>query len=159
MTLFLLNILLALIWAFITGEFTLANVLIGFGLGYLVILIASPAIDNDNYIGRFWSALSLFIFFLKELVVSSIRVALDVIKPSFKMQSGMVRIPLDAQTDLEKTLLANMISLTPGTLSVDLSQDEKFLYIHAMYVDNGDVEAVRREIKNGMEARILKVTR
>lgn len=158
MTLFLLNIILAVVWALITGEFTLVNILIGFGLGYIVILIASPAIDDSNYAKRFWLAIGLILFFLKELFVSSIRVAIDVMKPSFKMQSGIVRIPFDVKTDLEKTLLANMISLTPGTLSIDTSKDEKVLYIHAMYIDNGDVEAVRKEIKGGMEAKIMKVT-
>jgi multicomponent Na+:H+ antiporter subunit E len=159
MKLFLLNILLAVIWTFITGAFSLTNFFVGFVLGYIVLLISSPAIDEDNYTKRFWLVIGLLLFFLKELVVSSVRVAIDVIKPSFKMHSGMVRIPLDAETDLEKTLLANMISLTPGTLSIDLSEDGKSLYIHAMYIDNDDVDAVRREIKNGMEAKILKVTR
>ncbi len=158
MTLFLLNIVLALIWAFITGTFNLVNVTIGFVLGYLVILVASPAIDDSRYVKKVWLTIGLLLFFFKELFVSSVRVAIDVVKPSFKMQSGIVGIPLDAETDLEKTLLANMISLTPGTLSIDISKDGKTLYIHAMYIDDGDVEAVRKEIKEGMEARLLRVT-
>lgn len=158
MTLFLLNIVLALIWAFITGTFNLVNVTIGFVLGYLVILVASPALDESRYVKKVWLTIGLLLFFFKELFVSSVRVAIDVVKPSFKMQSGIVGIPLDAETDLEKTLLANMISLTPGTLSIDISKDGKTLYIHAMYIDDGDVEAVRKEIKEGMEARLLRVT-
>ena len=158
MTLFLLNIVLALIWAFITGTFNLVNVTIGFVLGYLVILVASPAIDDSRYVKKVWLTIGLLLFFFKELFVSSVRVAIDVVKPSFKMQSGIVGIPLDAETDLEKTLLANMISLTPGTLSIDISKDGKTLYIHAMYIDDGDVDAVRKEIKEGMEARLLRVT-
>ena len=159
MTLFLLNILLAIIWSAITGTFSLGNLLIGFLLGYIVLVIAAPAIDNDHYVRRLPKALALIIFFLKELVVSSIRVAIDVLKPGFKMQSGVIGIPLDAETDVEKTLLANMISLTPGTLSLDISEDGKTLYIHAMYIDNGDVNAVIKEIKGGMEKKILEVTR
>lgn len=159
MTLFLLNIVLALVWAFITGTFNLVNVSIGFVLGYLVILVASPALDESRYVKKVWLTIGLLLFFFKELFVSSVRVAIDVVKPSFKMQSGIVGIPLDAETDLEKTLLANMISLTPGTLSIDISKDGKTLYIHAMYIDDGDVDAVRKEIKNGMEARLLRVTR
>lgn len=158
MTLFLLNIVLALIWAFITGTFNLVNVTIGFVLGYLVILVASPALDESRYVKKVWLTIGLLLFFFKELFVSSVRVAIDVVKPSFKMQSGIVGIPLDAETDLEKTLLANMISLTPGTLSIDISKDGKTLYIHAMYIDDGDVDAVRKEIKEGMEARLLRVT-
>ncbi|MCH8568453.1 MAG: Na+/H+ antiporter subunit E [Balneolales bacterium] len=159
MKLLLVNALLAFIWAAITGAVTLGNLLIGFLLGYIVLLVASPAIDDSGYTKRLWYGISFIFYFIKELFISSIRVAIDVMKPSFKMQSGIIGIPLDANTDLEKTLLANSISLTPGTLSLDYSKDGKTLYIHAMYVDNGDIEAVRTSIKEGMEKRILQITR
>lgn len=159
MTLFLLNIILALIWTFVSGSFTLGTFFIGLVLGYAVIAAVSPAIDRENYVGRVWKTFVLTGFFIKELFISSIRVAIDVMKPGrFTMQSGVIAIPLDSKTDLEITLLANLISLTPGTLSLDVSDDRSKLYIHAMYVDEG-VEAVRDEIKSGMERRILEVTR
>jgi multicomponent Na+:H+ antiporter subunit E len=159
MNLFLINILLAAVWIFITGDFSEGNVLVGFVLGYLVLLIISPALDGGRYVRKIWKVLYLIVYFIKELVISSIRVAIDVMKPSFRMQSGVVAIPLDAQTDFEITLLANLISLTPGTLSLDVSPDGKTLYIHAMYIDNGDIEGVRQSIKNGMERMVLGVTR
>ena len=156
---FITNILLAVIWAAVTGTISLGNLAIGFFLGYLVMLVAAPAIDAEHYTRRIRLAVGFIFYFLKELVVSSIRVAVDVMKPSFRMKSGIVGIPLDAKSDLEKTLLANSISLTPGTLSLDTSEDGKTLYIHAMYIDNNDVEAVRKEIKMGMESHILEITR
>jgi len=159
MTQLIVNIVLALIWAAITGTISLGNLIIGFVLGYVVMLVAAPAVETENYTRRMRLSVFFIFYFLKELIVSSVRVAIDVVKPSFKMQSGVVRIPLDCETDLEKTLLANFISLTPGTLSIDLSEDGKFLYIHAMYIDNGDVDEVRRQIKEGMEHRILQITR
>lgn len=159
MTLLLLNIMLAIVWIFITGEFTLGNILFGFVLGYLVLLIVTPAIDEGRYVRKIWKILFLIVYFVKELFLSSIRVAIDVMKPRFKMQSGVVALPLDVQTDFEITLLANLISLTPGTLSLDTSPDGKTLYIHAMYIDGGDVESVKRGIKEGMERYVLEVTR
>ena len=69
----------------------------------------------------------------------------------------MVAIPLDAETDAEITLLANLITLTPGTLSLDVSDDRRVLYIHAMYVD--DVEELRRSIKDGFEKRVMELLR
>ncbi|MCA1802036.1 MAG: Na+/H+ antiporter subunit E [Rhodothermaceae bacterium] len=159
MTLLLLNFILAIVWIFITGEFTLGNIVFGFFLGYLVLVVVSPAIDEGRYVRKFWKVLFLIVYFIKELFISSIRVAIDVMKPRFRMQSGVVAIPLDAQTDFEITLLANMISLTPGTLSLDVAPDGKTLYIHAMYIDNGDVDSVRHNIKEGMERHILDVTR
>lgn len=72
---------------------------------------------------------------------------------------GVVAIPLDARTDAEITLLANLITLTPGSVSLDLSDDKRFLYVHAMYIDGGDVEAYRRSIKEGLERRVLELLR
>ncbi len=70
---------------------------------------------------------------------------------------GVVAIPLDARTDLEITLLANLITLTPGSVSLDLSEDKRVLYVHAMYIDGGDIEAYRRSIKEGLERRVLEL--
>lgn len=150
--------MLALVWATVTGQFTIGNLVIGFILGYIILLITRPVLYESDYAGNFWRAIALVIYFLKELFVSSLRVAADVVKPQFKMRSGVVAIPLDAETDVEITMLANMISLTPGTLSLDVSEDRTRLFIHAMYIDT-DVDAVRRDVKNGMERRLLKVVR
>ena len=73
------------------------------------------------------------------------------------MRPGVIGIPLDAKTDLEITMLANVISLTPGTLSLDVSPDRKTLYIHAMYVV--DPDELRREIKDGLERRLMELLR
>jgi multicomponent Na+:H+ antiporter subunit E len=72
---------------------------------------------------------------------------------------GVVAIPLDARTDFEITLLANLITLTPGSVSLDLSEDRRVLYVHAMYIDGGDVEAYRRSVKEGLERRVLELLR
>ncbi len=72
---------------------------------------------------------------------------------------GVVAVPLDAKTDIEITLLACLITLTPGSVSLDLSEDRKTLFVHAMYIDNQDVEAYRRSIKEGLERRVLELLR
>jgi multicomponent Na+:H+ antiporter subunit E len=72
---------------------------------------------------------------------------------------GVIAIPLDARTDAEITLLANLITLTPGSVSLDLSEDRRVLYVHAMYIDGGDVEAYRRSVKEGLERRVLELLR
>lgn len=157
MNLFLLNILLALIWAAATASFSLRNLFVGFVIGYIVLVFAQSAIGPSNYSRRVWQALGLTIFFVWQLILSSLRVAYDVITPAPNMRPGVVAIPLTVETDAEITLLANTISLTPGTLSLDVSDDRKVLYIHAMYVD--DVESLRHEIKAGFERRVLEVLR
>jgi multicomponent Na+:H+ antiporter subunit E len=99
----------------------------------------------------------LFFYFLWELVVSNVRVAIEVLSPRYRMRPGVVGVRLDARTDLEITLLANLITLTPGTMSVDISEDRRVLYVHALYVDDRD--AFERSIKDGFERRVLEVLR
>jgi multicomponent Na+:H+ antiporter subunit E len=159
MQLFVTNVLISLLWALLTGKVTVGNLAIGFVLGYfaLVLLYRHEVEERESYFKKSMQIVRFSLFFTKELVVSSWRVARDVVKPLPEMRPGVVGIPIDAETDLEITLLANVISLTPGTLSLDVSEDRKTLYIHAMYVVNPD--DLRKEIKDGLERRLLELLR
>lgn len=158
MDLFIYNILLSLLWALLTGEVSVGSLATGFLLGYVALVVLYPATGKkSSYFQKTIQFIRFALFFTKELVVSSYRVALDVVKPLPMMRPGVIGIPLDAKTDLEITMLANIISLTPGTLSLDVSPDRKTLYIHAMYVVNPD--DLRQEIKDGLERRLLEVLR
>ncbi len=151
------NVLLAIAWVAITGHVSPSNLLLGFVLGFIVFFFAHRAVGSLGYPAKVWCALSLAGFFLWELLRANLRVAYDVVTPQAHMHPGVIAIPLDAQTDAEITLLANLISLTPGTLSLDVSTDRSTLYIHAMYLD--DIEVMRRQIKEGFERRVLAVLR
>lgn len=153
----LFNILLALIWAALTGDFHLQNVFIGFLLGYLVLFMVRNVVGSPRYAGRVGKAIAFALYFLWELVLANLRVAYDVLTPTHHMRPGVVAIPLDARSDYEITILANLITLTPGTMSLDVSTDRRVLYIHAMYAD--DPDALRRKIKQGFERRLLELTR
>lgn len=153
------NLLLAFSWATMTAEFTLANLAVGFGLGFLILLFARRVVGLESYARKVRQAIDLFFFFVWELIQSNLRLAHDVVTPKHYMRPAIVAVPLDARSDLEITLLANMVSLTPGTLSLDVSADRRVLFLHAMYVDNNDIEAVRRGIKEGFERRILELLR
>jgi multicomponent Na+:H+ antiporter subunit E len=140
-----------------TGAFTPANFIAGFGLGLLVLYFTRRAVGAPEYITKVRLAIGLVIFFLKEMMIANLRVAYEVLTPRHNRRPGVVAVPLDARTDAEITLLANLITLTPGTLSLDVSADRSFLYVHAMYVD--DVNDVKRQIKDGFERRLLEVMR
>lgn len=96
-------------------------------------------------------------FYVKELFLSNLRVAYDAITPTMHARPGMIALPTDARTGWELLLLANLITMTPGTLSVDVSTDRKVIYIHAMYID--DPDKIRSEIKQNLERRILELFR
>lgn len=154
---FLLNLLLALAWLALTAQFTPVNFAFGFVLSYGLLWLFAHGTAHAKYFRKAKQAVSFTFFFIKELVKSNLRVAYDVVTPTHYMRPGVIAIPLEAKTDLEITLLCNLITLTPGTFSLDVSADRRVLYVHEMYVD--DPEKYRREIKEGLERRLLEVLR
>jgi len=157
MNAFLWNIVLAVLWAALMGQLTLFNLAIGFAVGAVILSFIRRENRSPRYLEKLRQAAGLALFFLWELLLSNLRVAYDVVTHRHHMRPGIVAIPLDAKTDTEITLLANLLTLTPGTLSLDLSEDRQFLFVHIMYIT--DVEATRRYIKNGFERRVLEVLR
>ncbi|WP_185974371.1 Na+/H+ antiporter subunit E [Litoribacter populi] len=151
------NILLAIIWVSLTGNFSAEGFVFGFMLSYVLLWLISTSRRDDKYFTRGPKIIAFFFFFIYELVKANLQVAYDVMTPRYYMKPGIIRIPLHAKTDLEITLLANLISLTPGTLSLDVSDDKKVLYVHAMYVS--DKEAFIHSIKNGFERKLLEILR
>lgn len=153
------NILLALAWAGMTEDFGPANLLIGFLMGLLVLFFARRVVGTPNYLIKVRQVVGLHLFMTWELILANLRVAYEVLTPNYNMRPGVIAIPIDAKTDAEITLLACLITLTPGTLSLDVAADRSVLYIHVMYIDNNDLEVVRRTIKEGYERRVLEVLR
>ena len=99
----------------------------------------------------------LVFFFLWELTVASFQVAYEVIKPSHDMEPGIVAVPLDTKTDFGITIFSSLVTLTPGTLSLDVSADKSHLFVHAMYIVEGDTAALVNELKNGFERRVIRI--
>jgi multicomponent Na+:H+ antiporter subunit E len=154
---FLFNLFLAFAWMLINGAYGSIDFLIGFIISYFVLQMSQPFGLETHYFRKFTATLKLIAFFLKEMFVSVWQVAWDVMTPQHLSNPDIIHVPLDAKTDLEITLLANMVSLTPGTLSLDVTDNKKELIIHAMFAD--DHEQVIKGIKNGMEKKLLEVTR
>lgn len=157
MNLFMLNSFLALGFSAVRGQFTLTGLLTGFAVGYLALWISKPLYPDATYFVRAPRVLRLTAYFLYQLVVSNFRVMWEVITPHQRSRPGIIGIELAARSDLEIMLVANMISLTPGTLSLDISDDRRVLYVHFMFLD--DPTAARREIKDGLERRVLEALR
>lgn len=151
------NLGLALAWVGMTGQLNASNLLVGFIVGYFVLLVLQGPLAMRGQLYRIRRAAELLMIFAWEMVLANMRVAWDVVTPTHLMRPGVVAVPLDARSDLEILILANMVSLTPGTLSLDVSDDRSVLYIHAMYLH--DRERITRAIKHGFERRLLEVLR
>ena len=154
---FLLNLFLAFAWMLINGDYSGIDFSIGFIIGFFVLWLSQPFGLKSSYFRRFRAVVVLLVYFVYELLVSVGRVVWDVITPKHLSVPDIVYVPLDAKTDLEITLLANLVSLTPGTLSLDITADKKYLILHAMFAE--DHRVVIDGIKNGMEKKLLEVTR
>ncbi len=157
MSLFLTNLLLALLWVSLSGNFSPANLLFGYLIGYLALFLSRRAFAPSNYFGVVERLVRFVFFFAWELIVANLRVAYEVLTPRHNMHPRVIALPLQAHTDFEISALAILISLTPGTLSLDVSADKKVLYIHAMFAE--DEESVRNDIQNNLEARLLAIWR
>lgn len=151
------NIILAMIWAALWGDFTGVNLLLGFIVGYVVLAVALRDMpDFARYVAKVPKAISFVFYFNRELIKSNLKVAYDVLTRTHYMKPGVIAFPLRAEKDGEIAIVANLISLTPGTLSLDVSSDRSVLYIHVMYLT--DEAEVVREIQD-LERRILEIIR
>jgi multicomponent Na+:H+ antiporter subunit E len=126
-------------------------------VGYGVLFVAQPLMGPSNYFRRIHQALGFAGFYIWQLIISNLRVAYDVLTPRARARPGVLAIPLNATSDAEITMLANLITLTPGSVSLDISSDRRFLYLHAMYID--EVDQYRESIKKSFEQRVLEVLR
>ena len=136
MILFLINIVLALVWTVVSGSFTFLNLVFGFLLGAASLYLIRREIGTAGYVGRAFRIGSLFLLFLRELLMSAWRVAVMVLRPQLALTPGIFAYRLKVERDFEISLLANLITLTPGTLVVDISPDGKWLYLHCMYAQD-----------------------
>ena len=155
MSLYVVQLLFVAVWLAVTGSLTLANVIFALIVSTLALwLIRHQLPGGRNHWLRLGRVLSLVLLFCKELALSAWKVAVMVTRPKLDVQPGIFAYPLTVTTDFEITLLANLITLTPGTLSVDVSPDRKMLYVHA--IDCSDIETAKNDIKNGFEKKIME---
>ncbi|MBK1442314.1 Na+/H+ antiporter subunit E [Parapedobacter sp. ISTM3] len=154
---FLMNLLLAFTWVALTGALSYSNFLFGFAVGFLLLWLMNRNESDHRYFTRVPKIIGFFLYFLYEMIRANIQVAYDVITPKFFMKPGIVKYPMNAKSDFEINLLSTVISLTPGTLILDVSEDRKVLYIHVMYLR--DKDQFIQQIKDGFERRLLEIIR
>jgi len=155
--LFLMNLLLSFIWVALTGSMYYTNFVFGFMLGFGILWVMNRNDSDQRYFFRVPKVLSFVLYFLVQMIKANLQVAYDVMTPKYFVRPGVVRYPLNAKTEMEINLLSTMISLTPGTLILDISEDKKSMYIHVMYLN--DPETFVHEMKTGLERRLLEILR
>ncbi|MEW8970073.1 Na+/H+ antiporter subunit E [Mesobacillus jeotgali] len=153
----LLNFILAFVWMFLKTSYSPASFFVGYFFGLLIIYIFRRFFTSRFYLLRVSAVLNLIYIFTLELILSNISVLKAVLRPKLNIKPGIFAFPTELKEDWEITMLANLITLTPGTLVVDISPDNRILYVHAMDISDAD-EAIQ-SIKNTFEKAIMEVSR
>lgn len=155
MKILLFELLSAVIWVTLTKNNTFFNFLSGFVLADVVLWFISSATRRKSFLQRVYPYVPFFLYFLKEYIASNIKIIREIWTPGFSFRPGIIAVPLQPRmNDLQIVCLANMITLTPGTFTMDVAQDHKCLYVHNMYIDT--VQKSVDEIKNGFEKEVLE---
>jgi multicomponent Na+:H+ antiporter subunit E len=152
-------IVLAIVWAAVTGGLSAPNILLGAVVAALALILLRDRFRSRGGAGRALRMVSLGFLFLRELVLSAISVAAWTLRPdaATAMAPAIIAFPLSVKRDIEITLLANLITLTPGTLTIDVSADKTHLYVHALHCP--DPAALKRQIAEGFERKIIEAFR
>ena len=152
----ILNLLIAVIWMFFFSC-SIPHLLFGYFIGTVLLFILSRFLPSTFYLKRVWALIVLNLLFVKELIMANLDVLRWVYKPKLDMQSGILALPTELENHWEITLLANLITLTPGTLSIDISDDNNYIYVHA--IDLPDVNEAIHKIKGTFEKAIMEVSK
>lgn len=130
---------LTAIWVLLNGEPKVANVLGGLAVSALVLVAFPLAPAEASHRFHPWALLRFSVFVARSLVTSSLQVAVTALAPTpARVRSGIVRIELPGATPLITTLVANAITLTPGTLTVAAASDPAVLHVHALGLTDPD---------------------
>lgn len=158
MTYFLVNLLMALLWASL-NQFRPIDFVNGLVLGYLILLLGRNWLGSGAapYARKVPLFLSFILFYAWELITSTWTVIRALFRDQSTLRPGIIAYPLQAETEMEIVLFNNLLMLTPGTLVVGVSADHKLLYIHI--VDVPDPDAMCDSIRNGLERRLLEILR
>ncbi|WP_341213836.1 Na+/H+ antiporter subunit E [uncultured Limimaricola sp.] len=152
----LLSTLLVIVWCLLINDLSLGTVVFGVILGLLIPISTAAYWPDRPRIGRPWRLVSYMILVIWDIIVANVQVAMIVLfKRNADMAPNWVRIPLDLRSPEAITLLAGTITLTPGTVSADLSADGSALLVHAL--DAADPDAVRDDIKSRYERRLKEI--
>jgi multicomponent Na+:H+ antiporter subunit E len=155
-TLFIISLLF---WLLITLSLSLDNIIVGI----IAALITSLLFGNHfvKSVGKFaelprygWLLLYIFIF-LWECIKANFDVAYRVLHPAMPIKPGIVKVKLGIQSDIAKTMLANSITMTPGTIAVDVIDD--IMYVHWIYVSSEDPEVYTHKVSGRFEKYIKKI--
>ncbi|MDQ0269877.1 Na+/H+ antiporter subunit E [Cytobacillus purgationiresistens] len=153
----LINLFIATLWMFLQDEWSVLSFFSGYLVGIFVLFLMRRFFPHNFYISTFINIIKLFIVFIHELFTSSIQVVKQVMRPKLNITPGIFTMDTDLEGELEITLLALLICLTPGSVVVEVSTDSRKFYIHGMDIPTSSDSLMKS--KDRFEKSIKRVTR
>ena len=145
--------ILSVIWCGFSNDFTVLNIIMALFISTAIVLLVNKNVNSDIGVNPLAVIVLLFVVFV-ELIKASIMVALETLGFTKLRNPKIIMIPLACENDVQKTILAILVSLTPGTLSIDLNEPKTHLILHVMF--SNDAEVVLSLIKNQLEKRVMR---
>ncbi len=137
-TLFLINILLAVLWCFTWGVFDFYTFATGFFFSYLLVSLCSRSLALEGYGRKAFELVRFTLYFTRILIVANIQIAIEILTPTHNVKPRIVRFDVEGLTSAQQAVLVSIINMTPGTLVLDISRDRRTFYVHCMYAEDRD---------------------
>lgn len=150
------SLLLLIVWLMLNSTMSLGHIILGSILAVVIPLICAPLRIPQPAVKRPIKALIYVFVVLKDIIVANLEVAFLVIGPLRKIKPGFVAVPLDLKDTLPITVLASTVTMTPGTVSGELSKDKKWLYVHVLDMPENEQEVIDL-IKQRYESRVKEI--
>jgi len=151
----LISAMLFLVWLALNNTIHPAHILLGATLALAIPLLTSRLMVNAPTIKQPLTIIVLGIIVLIDIVKSNITVARLILGREDNIDSAFVWVPLDVSDAYAKVALAGIITMTPGTLSAEFSEDGKYLLVHALHVTEPD--ALVAAIKSRYELPLMEI--
>lgn len=153
----LINLLIGVLWMFLQDNWNVLTFFSGYLFGLLVLYILRRYFPSKFYPLTMLAVFKLLLVFIYELFTSSVLVIRQVTRPKINITPGIFTLETNLEGDIEITLLALLLTLTPGSVVVEVSSDNRRFYIHAMDIPESSDAVLRSQAK--FEKAIKKVTR
>lgn len=153
----LLNVLIAFLWMFLNDTFDVLPFITGYIVGFIVLLMIRRFLPTSFYGKKLVALIKLVFVFIRELVASSFVVVRQILSPKMNITPGIFTLETNLEGELEVTMLALLLTLTPGSVVMEVSPDSKKFYIHAMDIPESS-DGVIKSTKV-FEKAIMEVTR
>ncbi len=104
---------------------------------------------------KIYFSIEFIVYYMVKLIQANLFIAYDILTPKMHTKPAFMEVPVNLNTDSGLLLFSNLLSMTPGTLSIDVSEDKKILYVHVLYYSS---EELMQKDFNGMQQKIKRIT-